>query len=93
MDTIATLVDKLVIVHLKYWHFQDKVQTCKTEGKYKEFARIQTLIDQCNQDRNELMAEIDQTIEDVLVKGDKPFKKFKLMRFHDHNKVQLKGAK
>lgn len=88
-ESPATLIDKLIIVHLKYWHYQDKVQECKKEGRYKDFAEIQTKIDMCNQDRNELLAELDDLLFDV-INGDKLYKKFKLNRFHNHNEVALR---
>ena len=88
-ESPATLIDKLAIIHLKYWHYQDKVQECKKKGDYEKFAELQTKIDMCNQDRNELMAELDDTLEGILT-GKIPYKKFRLNRFHDHSKVTLK---
>jgi hypothetical protein len=88
-ETLATLIDKLVVVHLKYWHFQDEVQKCKKEGRYEDFAIIQTKIDKCNQNRNKLMAEIDELYSKNL-SGEKPVEVFEHLRFHDHNKVKLK---
>lgn len=88
-ESPAQLIDKLCIIHLKYWHYQDEVQKCKREGKYKNFAEIQTKIDMCNQDRNELIAELDELLEKSIIENRICDKKFRLNRFHDHGKVEL----
>lgn len=68
MQSLGELVDRLTITNLKLWNVQEKFhESARGEGHVtQEDVRQQVLL---NKERNRLMTEIDQCLEDGLRTG------------------------
>jgi FkbM family methyltransferase len=74
MDTFGNIVDKLTIVNLKIWKFEDiKRDPSKTDAEIAEATRKTNIL---NQQRNDLIQELDEMLIDAS-KGVIKFKNYK----------------
>jgi len=73
METLGSLIDKLTIVNLKIWKYEDIKRESSDD---KEIADATKKTNILNQQRNDLIQEIDaMTIE--ISNGKVPFKNYK----------------
>jgi len=67
MDTIGNLIDKLSIVNLRIWMTEDvKRDPNATDKKIADATRLTNI---CNSQRNDLIQEIDETLNDMVRNG------------------------
>jgi len=67
MDTIGNLIDKLSIVNLRIWMAEDvKRDPNATDKKIADATRLTNI---CNSQRNDLIQEIDETLNDMVRNG------------------------
>lgn len=74
MDTIGSLIDKLTVVNLKIWNYEDVKRLSDDDHVIAEATRKTNTL---NQQRNDLIEEIDTLIVDVVV-GNKKMKNYKI---------------
>ncbi len=67
-ETIGSLTDKLSIMNLKLWHLEDEAR--RTDVDDHHIADAKRKIDVVNQQRNDLIQEIDELI--IKVGGGEP---------------------
>ncbi len=72
-ETIGNLIDKLVIVNLRMWQFEDIKRNSNEDKVIAEATRKTNLL---NQQRNDLIQEIDELISDLII-GKKEMKLYK----------------
>ena len=64
MDTIGNLIDKLTVVNIRIWTCEDvKRNPHATDG---EIAKATKVTNVANQQRNDLIQEIDEKINDLV---------------------------
>jgi len=83
-ETLGTLTDKLMVVNMKIWHMEDQ---CRREDVELGFiGECKGSIDILNQQRNDLMQEIDLFLHDCLVNGKvpKPYNAMKMYNNKDY---------
>jgi hypothetical protein len=68
MDTIANLIDKLTICNIKIWMAEDLKRDL--EASDKQIADATRLTNIANQQRNDLMQEIDEKINHMVKTGE-----------------------
>jgi predicted metal-dependent HD superfamily phosphohydrolase len=73
MDTFGNLIDKLTIVNLKIWNYEDIKRDSKDD---KEIADATKKTNILNQQRNDLIQEIDEMLINAS-KGKINFKNYK----------------
>jgi hypothetical protein len=67
MDTIGNLIDKLSIVNLRIWMAEDiKRDPNATDKKIADATRLTNV---CNSQRNDLIQEIDELINNMIQTG------------------------
>jgi predicted lactoylglutathione lyase len=67
MDTIGNLIDKLSIVNLRIWMAEDiKRDPNATDKKISDSTRLTNV---CNSQRNDLIQEIDELINNMIQTG------------------------
>lgn len=67
MDTIGNLIDKLTVVNIRIWMCEDiKRNPNATDG---EIAKATKVTNVANQQRNDLIQEIDQEINKLIISG------------------------
>jgi hypothetical protein len=67
MDTIGSLIDKLTVVNIRIWMAED-VKRDK-EASDKKIADATRVTNIANQQRNDLIQEIDEKLNDLVVSG------------------------
>lgn len=67
MDTIGNLIDKLTIVNLRIWAAEDIKRIPNASDK--QIADATKLTNICNQQRNDLIQEIDEKINHLIETG------------------------
>ena len=67
MDTVGNLIDKLTIVNIRIWMAED-IKRDK-EATDKQIADATRLTNVCNQQRNDLIQEIDEKINEIVTTG------------------------
>jgi hypothetical protein len=65
MDTIGNLIDKLTIVNIRIWMAEDKKRNI--EASDKEIADATRITNIANQQRNDIIQEIDEKINILLI--------------------------
>jgi predicted lactoylglutathione lyase len=74
MDTIGNLIDKLTIVNIRIWMAEDiKRAPDATDKQIADATRVTNI---ANSQRNDLIQEIDETINQMIATG-KPQKLYK----------------
>lgn len=80
-ETLGTLTDKLTIVNLKIWHMEDEARRKDVDDSH--IANAKRKIDVLNQQRNDLMGEIDGWLRGVL-DGNVPFKPYDAVKMYNN---------
>ena len=73
METFGNLIDKLTIVNLKIWKFEDIKRESKDDKEIADATRKTNIL---NQQRNDLIQEIDEMLIESS-KGNILFKNYK----------------
>jgi len=73
METFGNLIDKLTIVNLKIWKFEDIKRESKDDKEIADATRKTNIL---NQQRNDLIQEIDEMLIEAS-KGNILFKNYK----------------
>jgi hypothetical protein len=73
MDTFGNLIDKLTIVNLKIWKFEDIKRVSSDDKEIADATRKTNIL---NQQRNDLIQEIDEILIEAS-KGNVSFKDYK----------------
>lgn len=68
MDTIGNLIDKLTIVNLRIWMAEDIKRSASASDK--ELANATKLTNIANQQRNDLIQEIDEKLNHMIKTGE-----------------------
>lgn len=68
MDTIASLIDKLIVTNCRIWAAEDHKR--RQDAPDAELAKYTKITNICNQQRNDLIQEIDQKINYYLETGE-----------------------
>jgi hypothetical protein len=68
METIGNLIDKLTIVNLRIWMAEDIKRNIKATDS--EIAKATKITNIANQQRNDLIQEIDEMINNILITGN-----------------------
>ncbi len=63
MDTIGNLIDKLTIVNIRIWMAEDIKRD--SEADDTKIAKATRLVNICNQQRNDLIQEIDESLNQL----------------------------
>jgi hypothetical protein len=64
METIGNLIDKLTIVNIRIWMAEDVKRN--PDASDSEIAKATKITNVANQQRNDLIQEIDETINDLI---------------------------
>lgn len=67
MDTLGNLIDKLTIVNIRIWMAED---IKRGDASDKEIANATRLTNVANQQRNDLIQEIDEKINYMIKSGE-----------------------
>lgn len=73
MDTFGNLIDKLTIVNLKIWKYEDIKRDSELDIEISDATKKTNIL---NQQRNDLIQEIDEMLIKVS-KGKIPFKNYR----------------
>lgn len=68
MDTIGSLIDKLTVVNIRIWMAEDIKRN--KDASDKEIADATKVTNIANQQRNDLIQEIDEKINTMVKTGD-----------------------
>lgn len=74
METIGNLIDKLTVTNIRIWMAEDVKR--KEGATDSEISNATKLTNVANQQRNDLIQEIDETINDLII-NQKPQKLYK----------------
>jgi DNA-binding transcriptional regulator GbsR (MarR family) len=74
METIGNLIDKLTVTNIRIWMAEDIKR--KVDATDSEIANATKLTNIANQQRNDLIQEIDEMINDIII-NNKPQKLYK----------------
>ena len=74
METVGNLIDKLTVTNIRIWMAEDIKR--KKDATDSEIASATKLTNIDNQQRNDLIQEIDEMINNVVISG-KPQKLYK----------------
>lgn len=67
METVGNLIDKLSVVNIRIWMAEDvKRDPNATDTQIANATRLTNI---CNQQRNDLIQEIDELLNDMIVSG------------------------
>ena len=86
-ETLGTLTDKLTVVNLKLWHQEDEARREDVSLEY--IGKVKKKIDTLNMQRNDLIAEIDVWLREVL-DGNRPFKPYDAVKMYGKPKADEK---
>ena len=67
MDTVGNLIDKLSVVNIRIWMAEDVKRDSNASDK--QIADATRLTNICNQQRNDLIQEIDEKINSMIATG------------------------
>lgn len=65
MDTIGNLIDKLTVVNIRIWMAEDIKR--KPNATDSEIANATKITNSANQQRNDLIQEIDEKINELII--------------------------
>lgn len=68
MDTVGNLIDKLTVVNIRIWMAEDVKRN--KEASDKEIADATRITNIANQQRNDLIQEIDEKLNNMIQTGD-----------------------
>lgn len=66
METIGNLVDKLTVVNLKIWHYEDIKRDSKDDALIAKACKATNIL---NSQRNDLIQEIDEIVNELITSG------------------------
>jgi hypothetical protein len=69
-ETVGGLIDKITISNLKLWHLEDEVRRTDVDNDY--VVKVKRNIDIMNQQRNDLVEELDDLLGDYIEGKVKP---------------------
>lgn len=84
MDTIGSLIDKLSVCNIKIWFAED--QKRNKEATDKQIADATRLTNITNQQRNDLIQEIDEKLNDMVKTGE-------LQKLYKQGSTKIYGKK
>lgn len=84
MDTIGSLIDKLVVVNIRIWMAEDIKR--KPKATDKEIADATRITNIANQQRNDLIQEIDETLNHMIENDD-------LQKLYKQGSIKMYGKK
>lgn len=84
MDTIGNLIDKLTVVNIRIWMAEDIKRN--TDASDKEIADATRLTNIANQQRNDLIQEIDEKINHMVKTGE-------LQKLYKQGSTKMYGKK
>lgn len=65
METVGNLIDKLTVVNLRIWMAEDIKR--KENAQPEEIVRATKITNVANQQRNDLIQEIDERINELII--------------------------
>lgn len=84
METIGNLIDKLTVTNIRIWMAEDiKRNTTSTDADIAKACRITNT---ANSQRNDLIQEIDERLNDMVAKGT-------LQRLYSQGDTKMYGTK
>lgn len=84
MDTLGNLIDKLTVVNIRIWMAEDIKRN--KDASDKEIADATKLTNIANQQRNDLIQEIDETINHMVKTGE-------LQKLYKQGSTKMYGKK
>lgn len=84
MDTLGNLIDKLTVVNIRIWMAEDKKRDPNASDN--EIANATRLTNIANQQRNDLIQEIDEKINHMVKTGD-------LQKLYKQGSTKMYGKK
>ena len=82
METIGNLIDKLTVVNIRIWMAEDKKRDQNATDK--QIADATRLTNVANQQRNDLILEIDEKINELISTG-------KLQKLYNQGSGKMNG--
>jgi hypothetical protein len=86
-ETLGSLVDKISIIELKRFHMEEQVNRSDVSQNHIEECQQRLLI--LTQQRDDLIAELDQLVQDVL-SGKKQLKIYRQFKMYNDPKYQMR---
>lgn len=68
METLGNLIDKLTVTNIRIWMAEDIKR--EVNASDKQIADATRLTNTCNQQRNDLIQEIDESINHIVKTGE-----------------------
>jgi hypothetical protein len=68
METVGNLIDKLTVTNIRIWMAEDIKR--KKDATDLEISRATKLTNISNQQRNDLIQEIDEMINEIVISGN-----------------------
>jgi hypothetical protein len=68
METIGNLIDKLTVVNIRIWMAEDIKRNSSSSDS--DIVKATKLTNICNSQRNDLIQEIDEKINELIKTGD-----------------------
>jgi hypothetical protein len=84
METIGNLIDKLTIANLRIWNAEDKKRDPKASDK--EIADATRITNIVNSQRNDLIQEIDERLNNMISTGE-------LQKLYKQGSTKMYGKK
>jgi hypothetical protein len=84
METIGNLIDKLTIANLRIWNAEDKKRDPKASDK--EIADATRITNIVNSQRNDLIQEIDERLNNMVSTGE-------LQKLYKQGSTKMYGKK
>jgi uncharacterized protein YpiB (UPF0302 family) len=84
MDTIGSLIDKLTVVNIRVWMAEDIKR--KSDATDKEIADACRITNVANSQRNDLVQEIDEAINEMVSTG-------KVQKLYKQGATKMYGKK
>lgn len=84
METLGNLIDKLTVVNIRIWMAEDKKRDPNASDN--EIANATKLTNIANQQRNDLIQEIDEKINHMVKTGD-------LQKLYKQGSTKMYGKK
>lgn len=84
METIGNLIDKLTVVNIRIWMAEDIKRN--PESSDKDIVKATKITNVANQQRNDLIQEIDEKINDMVGTGS-------LQKLYSQGSTKMYGKK
>ncbi len=86
-ETLGSLVDKISIIELKRFHMEEQINRSDVSQNHIEECQQRLTI--LTQQRDDLIAELDQLVQDVL-SGKKQLKIYRQFKMYNDPKYQMR---